>query len=72
MFTHFDQQFFEDLTFVEYFEKYGFDQKIYPTCQKFGKYNLGFIIYENKKLVKFIDFHMFCGCQLKVLNIMFT
>jgi hypothetical protein len=29
MFTHFDQQFFEDLTFVEYFEKYGFDKKKY-------------------------------------------
>jgi hypothetical protein len=60
MFTFFDQQFFEDLTFVEYFEKYGF-QKKYPTCQQFGKYNLGFIIYENKKLVKLIDFHMFVG-----------
>jgi hypothetical protein len=28
MFTLFDQQFFKDLTFVEYFEKYGFDQKV--------------------------------------------
>ncbi len=33
MFTHFDQQFFEDLTFVEYFEIYGFDQKVYPIYQ---------------------------------------
>jgi hypothetical protein len=31
----------------------------YTLFIKFGKYNLGFTIYENKKLVKFIDFHMF-------------
>jgi hypothetical protein len=40
---------FEQLTFVQYFKKYTYDHKVYPTCQKFGKTNLGFIIYENKK-----------------------
>jgi hypothetical protein len=58
MFTLFDQQFFEDFI-CRIFWKIWIWPKKYPNCQKFGKYNLGFIIYENKKLVNFIDFHMF-------------
>ncbi len=48
---------FEELTFMRYFEQQIHDHKIYSICKKFGKDDLGFTIYENKKLIRFISFH---------------
>jgi hypothetical protein len=54
---HFSTTLFEDSTFIKHFQKYIFDHKLFPTCKQFEKKNLGFIIYENKKLVRLLDFH---------------
>jgi hypothetical protein len=39
------------------FQKYIFDHKSFPTCKQCEKTRLGFIIFENKKLVRLLDFH---------------
>jgi hypothetical protein len=54
---HFSTTLFEDSTFIKCFQKYIFDHKSFPTCKQFEKTNVGFIIHENKKLVRLIDFH---------------
>ncbi len=48
---------FEYLTFYEYFEKYELIKMVHPSFQQYEKDALSFIIYKNKKLVRFIDFH---------------
>jgi hypothetical protein len=48
---------FEYLTFYEYFKKYELIKMVHPSFQQYEKDALSFIIYKNKKLVRFIDFH---------------
>jgi hypothetical protein len=43
---------------MQYFKQYTHDCKLYLTYQPFEKDDNGFIIYENKKLVQFTDFHL--------------
>ncbi len=54
---YFSTPLFEDSTFIKCFQKYIFDDKSFPTCKQFEKTYLGFMIYENKKLVRLLDFH---------------
>jgi hypothetical protein len=51
------QHYLKIQLFIKCFQKYLFDHKSFPICKQFEKTNLGFIIYENKKLVRLIDFH---------------
>jgi hypothetical protein len=48
---------FEKITFMQYFRQYTHDHKMYYIYPHFSKDNLGFNIYENKKLIQFMDFH---------------
>jgi hypothetical protein len=48
---------FQELTFIQYFKQYTHDHKLYPTYQIFEKDDIGLIIFLNKKLVWFTDFH---------------
>jgi len=40
---------------MQYFKQYAHDHKIYPTF--FGKNDIGFIIYENKNIIRVKNFH---------------
>jgi hypothetical protein len=48
---------FEELTFMQYFKQYTHDSKIYSIYNTFEKDDIGFIIYENEKLIRFTNFH---------------
>ncbi len=67
---HFSTTLFEDSTFIKRFQKYIFDHKSFPTCKQFEKTKLGFIIYENKKLVSLIDFHPIHNSERFFFNVL--
>jgi len=48
---------------MQYFKQYAHDCKIYSTCNIFGKDDLGFTIYEKKKLIRFTNFHPMCNSE---------
>jgi hypothetical protein len=43
---------------MQYFKEYTHDCKLYLTYHHFKKDDIGFVIYENKKLVQFTNFHL--------------
>jgi hypothetical protein len=55
---------------MQYFKQYKHDCKLYLTYQHFEKDDIDFIIYENKKLVKFTDFHLVYNSNVFSFNIL--
>jgi len=51
------------------FKQYAHDCKLYLNCSHVGKNILGFIIYENKKLMQFANFHPMYNIKAFFFNI---